>query len=141
MRNRIFPLALLSVTAVALSSCAMTPAETARAADAKAATQASLGKELAGLTATDTSDCAPPSMPPSSLKAYGGTLVYSVNKTLKYVNDTGGGCEAVERGDILVTRSNGGRLCRGDIAQTVMPGSRMPSGSCAMGSFVTYRAK
>ncbi len=140
MRNRIFPLALLSVAAVALSSCAMTPAETARAADAKAATQASLGKELAGLTPTETRDCMD-HYQPSSLKAYGGTLVYSVSKTLKYVNDTGGGCEAVERGDILVTKSNSGRLCRGDIGQTVMPGSRMPSGSCALGSFVTYRAK
>ena len=140
MRNRIFPLALLPVAAVALSSCAMTPAETARAADAKAATQASLGKELAGLTPTETRDCMD-HYQPSSLKAYGGTLVYSVSKTLKYVNDTGGGCEAVERGDILVTKSNSGRLCRGDIGQTVMPGSRMPSGSCALGSFVTYRAK
>ena len=32
MRNRIFPLASLSVAAIALSSCTMTPAETARAA-------------------------------------------------------------------------------------------------------------
>jgi hypothetical protein len=141
MRNRIFPLALISAAAIALSSCAMTPAETARADAAKAKTQADLDKALAGLTATDTSDCAPPSMQPSSLKAYGGTLVYSVSKKLKYVNDTGGGCEAVERGDILVTKSPSGRLCRGDIARTVMPGSHIPSGSCALGSFVTYRAK
>jgi hypothetical protein len=139
MRNRIFPLASLSVAAIALSSCAMTPAETARAADAKAATQAELGKELAGLTPTDTRECMD-NYQSSSLKAYGGTLVYSVSKSLKYVNDTGGGCEAVERGDILVTTSPSGRLCRGDIARTVMPGSRMPSGSCALGSFVTYRA-
>jgi hypothetical protein len=140
MRNRIFPLALLSVATIALSSCAMTPAETARAADAKAATQASLSKELAGLTPTETRDCMD-HYQSSSLKAYGSTLVYSVSKTLKYVNDTGGGCEAVERGDILVTKSPTGRLCRGDIGQTVMQGSRMPSGSCALGSFVTYRAK
>ena len=140
MRNRMFPLASLSVAAVALSSCTMTPAETARAADAKAATQAALGKELAGLTPTETKDCMD-NYQSSSLKAYGGTLVYSVSRKLKYVNDTGGGCEAVERGDILVTKSPSGRLCRGDIAQTVMPGSRIPSGSCALGSFVTYRAK
>lgn len=140
MRNRIFPLALLSVTAVALSSCTMTPAETARAADAKAATQASLGKELAGLSPAETKDCMD-NYQTSSLKAYGSTLVYSVSRTLKYVNDTGGGCEAIERGDILVTKSTSGRLCRGDIGQTVMPGSRMPTGSCALGSFVTYRAR
>jgi ABC-type transporter MlaC component len=140
MRNRIFPLASLAVAAIALSSCAMTPAETARAADAKAATQAALGKELAGLTPTETRDCMD-NYQSSSLKAYGGTLVYSVSKSLKYVNDTGGGCEAVERGDILVTTSPSGRVCRGDIARTVMPGSRMPSGSCALSSFTTYRAK
>ena len=140
MRNRIFPLASLSVAAVALSSCTMTPAETARAADARAATQAELGKELAGLTPTETRDCMD-NYQSSSLKAYGGTLVYSVSKSLKYVNDTGGGCEAVERGDILVTTSPSGRLCRGDIARTVMPGSRTPSGSCALSSFTTYRAK
>lgn len=140
MLNRIFPLASLSVAAIALSSCTMTPAETARAADAKAATQAALGKELAGLTPIETKDCMD-NYQSSSLKAYGGTLVYSVSRKLKYVNDTGGGCEAVERGDILVTKSPSGRLCRGDIAQTVMPGSHVPSGSCALGSFVTYRAK
>ncbi|WP_066593542.1 hypothetical protein [Sphingomonas pruni] len=140
MRNRIFPFASLSVAAIALASCTMTPAETARAADAKAATQAALGKELAGLTPTETKDCMD-NYQSSSLKAYGGTLVYSVSRKLKYVNDTGGGCEAVERGDILVTKSPSGRLCRGDIARTVMPGSHVPSGSCALGSFVTYRAK
>lgn len=140
MRNRTFPFASLSVAAVALSSCTMTPAETARAADAKAATQVALGKELAGLTPTETRDCMD-NYQSSSLKAYGGTLVYSVSRKLKYVNDTGGGCEAVERGDILVTKSPSGRLCRGDIARTVMPGSHVPSGSCALGSFVTYRAK
>lgn len=140
MRNRIFPLALLTVATVALQSCAMTPADTARAADAKATTQASLGKELAGLTPAETKDCMD-NYQPSSLKAYGQTLVYSVSRSLKYVNDTGGGCEAVERGDILVTKSISGRLCRGDIGQTVMPGSRMPTGSCALGSFTAYRAK
>ena len=140
MRNRIFPLASLTAAAIALSSCTMTPAETARAADARAATQAELGKELAGLTPTETRDCMD-NYQSSSLKAYGGTLVYSVSKSLKYVNDTGGGCEAVERGDILVTTSPSGRLCRGDIARTVMPGSRTPSGSCALSSFTTYRAK
>ena len=141
MRNRIFPLMALGLAGFVAASCAMTPAETARAADAKAKKQADLSTALAGLTATETNDCAPLSMPPTSLKAYGSTLVYSVNRKLKYVNETGGGCEAVERGDILVTQSPTGRLCRGDIARTVMPGSRMPTGSCAMGSFTTYRAK
>ena len=141
MRNRIFPLAVLGAAGIALTSCAMTPAETARAADAKARTQADLDKALAGLRPVETNDCAPPSMPPTSLKAYGSTLVYTVRRKLKYVNRTAGGCEAVENGDILVTKSVTGRLCRGDIAQTVMPTGHLPSGSCALGDFVTYRAE
>jgi hypothetical protein len=140
MRNRVYPLALLPAAVIALSSCAMTPAETARAADAKAATQAALGRELAGLTPTETKDCMD-NFQSSSLKAYGSVLVYRVSNKLKYVNETGGGCEAIENGDILVTKSPSGRLCRGDIGRTVMPGSRVPSGSCSLGSFTTYRAK
>jgi len=140
MRNRIFPLMALGLAAIVVSSCAMTPAETARVADAKAKTLADLDKALAGLTPAGTDDCAPLALSPSSLKAYGPTLVYTVNRKLKYVNQTTGGCEKVENGDILVTQSVG-RLCRGDIARTVTPGARMTSGSCAMGSFTTYRAK
>ncbi|MGN6817527.1 MAG: hypothetical protein ACTHJR_02520 [Sphingomonas sp.] len=141
MRNRVFPLMALALAGVVVASCAMTPAETTRVADAKAKKAADLDKALAGLTPVATNDCAPPSMPPSSLKAYGSTLVYTVNRNLKYVNETSGGCEAVENDDILVTQSPEGRLCRGDIARTVMPGSRMPTGSCALGSFTTYRTK
>lgn len=141
MRDRIFPLALLSVAALALPSCALTPEEAARAADAKAKTQADLDQTLAGLTATDTSTCAPTTLQPSSLKAYGSTLVYTVTRKLKYVNRTSGGCETIENGDILVTVSPSGRLCRGDIGRTVMPTSRVPTGSCSLGDFVTYRAK
>jgi hypothetical protein len=128
----------LSVAALALNGCALTPAETARAADERAATQANLGKALAGLAPAETRDCLD-QYQSSSLKAYGSTLVYRVSSKLSYVNETGGGCEGVERGDILVTKSTSGRLCRGDIGTTVQPGSRMPSGSCALGSFVTWR--
>ncbi|WP_299424384.1 hypothetical protein [Sphingomonas bacterium] len=128
----------LSIAALALTGCAMSPAETARAESDAAASRAALGQQLAGLHATSTSDCMT-NYGSSSLKAYGSTLVYSVSKSLVYVNDTTGGCENVERGDILVTRSISGQLCRGDIGQTVTPGSRVPSGSCALGSFTTYR--
>jgi len=136
MRNLILP--LTAAAAAFLSSCAMTPAETARANASKAATQAALGQELAGLQAGKTQDCID-RYQQSSLKAYGGTLVYSVSKKLKYVNDTGGGCEGVERGDILLTKSPTGRLCRGDIATTLMQTSQVPTGSCSLGTFTVYR--
>ncbi len=128
----------LSIAVLALTGCAMSPAETARYQRAQEADRAALGQQLVGLHATSTDSCMN-NYGSSSLKAYGSTLVYSVSKNLVFVNDTTGGCEGVERGDILVTKSPSGRLCSGDIAQTVTVGSRVPSGSCALGSFTTYR--
>jgi hypothetical protein len=118
----------------------MTPAETARYQRAQEADRAALGQQLAGLSPAETKDCLDNfRTSPASLSAYGPALVYRVSDRLVYVNETGGGCEAVSRGDILVTKSNFGQLCRGDIGRTVMPGSNMPSGSCALGSFTAYR--
>lgn len=128
----------LALAALALTGCAMTPAETARAQAAAKADRDALGQQLAGLHATGTSDCMS-NFNSSSLKAYGSTLVYRVSNSLIYVNETTGGCEAIARGDYLVTRSNSGRVCRGDIGRTFMPTSNIPTGSCALGSFTTYR--
>ncbi len=142
MRSHVSSITLLSLAAAGalLSSCTMTPAETARATDRRAAEQNALAQELAGMTASEKKDCLNQFETNSaSLKAVGGALIYRVSDKLKYVNDTGGGRQAVASGDILVTKSPTGQLCRGDIAQTVMPGSRVPSGSCALGSFTTYR--
>ncbi|QDZ06594.1 hypothetical protein FPZ24_03165 [Sphingomonas panacisoli] len=128
----------LAFAALALTGCAMTPAETARAQAAAEADRAALGQQLAGLRATKTGDCLD-SFQSTSLKAYGSTLVYRVNQNLVYVNDTTAGCEGISRGDYLVTKSNFGRVCRGDIGRTFTPGSDVPTGSCSLGSFTTYR--
>lgn len=128
----------LVVVPLALAGCAQSPADIARTQAKEQATQAELGKQLAGLTKTETRDCID-QYQSSSLKAYGPTLVYTVSNNLKYVNDTGGGCEAIEGGDILVTKSPTGRLCRGDIGTTVSSSSRSQTGSCALGSFTTYK--
>lgn len=130
----------LALAALALTGCTMSPAETARAQARADADRAALGQKLAGLSPAETTDCLDNyRTTPASLSAYGPALVYRVSDRLVYVNETAGGCEAVGRGDILVTRSNAGRLCRGDIGQTVIPGSSLPSGSCALGSFTAYR--
>ena len=129
----------LAVATLALTGCAMSPTDSARAQDRVAADRAALGQKLAGLQPAGTTDCLDHfQTSPASLSAYGSTLVYRVSPRLSYVNDTTGGCEGVARGDILVTTSNEGRLCRGDIGHTVMPGSRIPTGSCALGSFTRY---
>ena len=54
-----------------------------------------------------------------STRAYGSTLVYKMTNGEAYRNDTAGGCEGQARGDVLITRSNTGQLCQGDIATTV----------------------
>lgn len=128
----------LAFAALALTGCAMSPADTARAQAATEASRAALGKELAGLRPVKTDSCMN-DFQTSSLRAYGSTLVYRVSGNLAYVNDTGGGCEGIERGDVLVTKSNFGQLCRGDIGHTFSPGTRVPTGSCSLGSFTTYR--
>ena len=76
---------------------------------------------------------------PAQIESYGGTILYTVSKNLVYRNDTGGGCENIARGDIFVTQSNAGRLCRGDIGRTVSQIGGAMTGSCALGSFVAYR--
>lgn len=128
----------LALAALALTGCAMSPAETARAQATADADRTALGKQLAGLRATGTDDCLN-NFQSASMKAYGSTLVYRVSGSLMYVNETTGGCEAIERGDYLVTKSNFGRVCRGDIGRTFQPGSTIPTGSCALGSFTAYR--
>ena len=128
----------LALAALALTGCTMTPAETARAQADAAADRDALGQQLAGLRPVHTDDCMS-NFQTSSLKAYGSTLVYKVSNNLIYVNDTTGGCEAIARGDYLVTKSNFGRLCRGDIGRTFQPGSSIPTGSCGLGSFTAYR--
>jgi hypothetical protein len=130
----------LALAALALTGCAASPADTARAQARDQADRVALDKKLAGLSPAEKTDCLDNfRTTPATLSANGAALVYRVSDKLTYVNETTGGCEAVERGDILVTQSNAGRLCRGDIGRTVMPGSSMPTGSCALGSFIAYR--
>ena len=133
MRQIVLPL----LAAVTLAACARTPAETARAQQGMAAEQAGLEKELAGLVPGEHPTCLN-NLAHYSLKAYGPTLIYRVSDRLKYRNDTAGGCENVARGDILVTVSNEGRVCQGDIARTVEPGSRIPTGNCGLRTFTKY---
>ena len=96
---------------------------------------------LAGKTPGKPETCIDTRFNNPRLTAYDGKLIYRVSSKLVYVTDTGGGCSNVARGDTLVTRQFQGRLCRGDIAQTVNLPIGMPTGSCAMGDFIPYRSK
>ena len=129
---------MIPFAAAALGACTQTQAETAEAVQAQAVTQAELDKELAGLVPGKPQACID-QFRSQQVKAYGPSIVYQVSSGLEYRSDTAGGCERVGRGDILVTRSYSGRLCRGDIAQTIDPVSRFPTGSCSFAEFVPYR--
>ena len=129
---------LVLTAAAALVGCAQTPADTARAAQDVAATQAALAKELAGLVPQGQTACLP-NLPTKQVEAYGKTILYTVSPRLKYRTETAGGCETLARGDILVTRSNGGAVCAGDISQTIDRTSRFPTGGCSFGEFTVYR--
>jgi hypothetical protein len=125
---------LFPLLAIALTGCAASAMPQAKPGD-----EAKLAAELAGLTPQKPVSCIS-DYGPASIKAYGPTILYKVGRGLVYRTETGGGCEKIGRGDVLVTQSLlGGRLCSGDIAQTYDRMSRVQTGSCSLGDFTPYR--
>ncbi|MES3099430.1 hypothetical protein [Sphingomonas faeni] len=136
MRMRTLPLLIFPV--VMLGACTQTQAEVERAQVREAGVQEKLAKELAGLVPGKPETCIS-QIPQKQSSGYGATILYRVNNSLVYRSDTAGGCEGIARGDILVTRTPTGQLCRGDIAQTLDQNTRFPTGGCSFGDFVPYR--
>lgn len=128
---------VIASAAMMAAGCTQSPQQRLAAQQADAAAADALGRDLAGLTPGQSSSCMP-RFPSAQVKGYGPTLVYTVNRGLKYRTDTAGGCERVGRGDILITRSPQSQLCQGDIATTVDSASRTFSGSCSFGPFIRY---
>lgn len=99
-----------------------------------------LDQRLTGFTPGKATDCLMNSYArDATTEGYGKTVLYVVNRRLIFRNDTTGGCEGKADGDVLVTVSNEGQLCRGDIARTIDPVAHFTTGSCALGGFVPYR--
>lgn len=98
-------------------------------------------KLIAGKTPGKPVDCIDTRWRQPRLTAYDDKLVYTVDRKLVYVNQTTGGCGGVARGDALVSQRYQTRACRGDIAQTIDFPARIPTGSCALGSFTPYTAR
>lgn len=138
-KTPVFLSTILLSGAALLGACTQTPMQAQRAAQVDETTQMALDKELAGLVPDPTTTTCLPTLTRTQVKGYGKTLVYSAGSSLKYRSDTTGGCEGVGRGDILVTVSNGGRTCQGDIARTIDQASRFPTGGCGIGPFTAYR--
>lgn len=100
--------------------------------------QARLQAELSQLTPRAPVNCIDTRFRNITLQALGTKLIYRESRDRIYVSETNGGCAAVARGDALVTRQYGTRLCRGDIATTVDRMARFETGSCAIGAFTPY---
>lgn len=133
MRISMMPLILLA-------ACAPTPRDVERSAQRAAETQQALDAELAGFTPGQPSECLP--TPPQVLvntRIYGDTIVYRVSNDLKFRNDTSGGCDPDDQRSFIRTRAPTGRVCRGDIAESVDRSAQFTTGSCALGAFVPYR--
>jgi hypothetical protein len=125
------------LAALLLSGCAATAADTARDQRVAARQQNGLARELAGLTRGETRACLPYGRT-NQTRGYGSTIVYVVSPRLKYVTEASG-CEALSRGDTLVTVQTTGQLCRGDNSRTINAISRLPTGICSLGDFTEYR--
>jgi hypothetical protein len=131
-------LPLLMLPAALFGACTQTQADVERAQVREADVQEKLAKELAGLVPGKPVSCIN-QFPQKQSSGYGATILYRASGNLVYRSDTVGGCEGIARGDVLVTQTPTGQLCRGDIARTFDQASRFPTGSCSFGAFVPYR--
>jgi hypothetical protein len=120
-----------------LAGCTMSAQESAREQAADARDAARLEKALVGREAGKPESCINP-MNATNLSIYGETLVYKDGRTF-WVNKPLGGCFGLKRDDIVVTRSYGSQLCRGDIVRTIDRTGGFPTGACSFGDFVPYR--
>lgn len=128
---------------LALVSLSLLAAGCAAGADAPPGTTnpkqlAEIADALKGLTPGKPLTCIDQSRV-QNIKTFENTILYQYSPREIYRNDTSGGCAGLRYGDIVVSRTPTGQLCRGDIIHTVSPGSNMPSGSCGLGSFIPYR--
>ncbi len=130
---------LIPCLLLTVAGCAATPQETAHAQAEQAQRADKLAARLAGFTPGPAQDCLTDLPGDRPSETIGSTILYVQSPRLIYRNDTSGGCEGMEHGDYIVTVSNSGRLCRGDIGRTFQPtvGS-IPTGSCALGAFIPY---
>ena len=108
------------------------------AAKQAARDRAELDKELTGFVPGKPLTCIDPRRATDTTRV-GDTILYKVNGREIYRNDTNGGCYGLRSGDAIVTRSNNGELCRGDIVRTVDFVSHTESGSCVFGDFIPYK--
>ena len=96
-----------------------------------------LQKLLAGRTAGKPVSCISLNWSRSSDVIPGRAIVYRVGGKL-YVNTPRSGAESLDDDSILVTRTVGSQLCRGEAVQLVDRTARFPRGFVLLDEFVPY---
>lgn len=99
-----------------------------------------LNKELVGKVAGEKVSCINREPQTNLTVISNNVLLYRVSRKLVYKNELIGSCSGLTAGDIMIVRSFGSQLCRGDFTTTANPMTGMTSGACALGDFVPYRA-
>jgi hypothetical protein len=125
---------ILALGIAALAGCtAEPPAQTA-------GDEAKLTTALAGYTQSGPPvSCVSQRDLGSSRSSGPSAIVFqSATSSRLWVNRPAGGCPSFDPQRILVTRTTGTQLCRGDIAGVMDPVSRTEFGSCVLGDFTPY---
>ena len=129
----------LLVIASALASCTMAPPPAGYAEAQAAKEQADFQRALAGrVPSGQPLACLPNYSTNDTVNLSENTILFGRGGTV-YVNHPPGGCPGLSNGlYALVTRSVGGQLCRGDIANVTDIQNHMIVGTCTMGDFMPY---
>ena len=130
--------ALLLIGSV-MASCTMAPPPPGYAAAQAAQEHADFQRALAGRVPSGPPvACLPNYSTSDTMNLSDNTIMFGRGGTV-YVNHPPGGCPGLSNGFYaLVTRSFGGQLCRGDIANVTDVQNHMIVGTCTMGDFIPY---
>lgn len=112
-------------------------ATTAGTEQSNAREQARLEKALAGLAPGEPVRCLQREQS-NEIRTFDGTILYVAGPGKIWRNDVVGTCMGLGRGDIVVSRGFGGRLCDGDLIKTLARTGGTMSGSCSLGKFTPY---
>jgi hypothetical protein len=128
---------IMTCLAVPVALLAVAPAATgaARGADGEKELAAAIGDRHAGQPV----DCIEPTDVRSTRIIDGTAIVYDTGGRL-YVNRPGGASH-LRRDDVLVTRIEGGQLCRIDSIRLLDAATRSVRGFVVLGRFVPYERR
>lgn len=129
---------LAALASVAMAGCAHAADEKPPRLSERQA--AELARALDGKSPGEPESCVMMNRGTRGLHAVGDDVVlYEINSKLVYRNDLMGTCHGLD-GNTMVIKPTNNQYCRGDILRVVDTSTGMNMGSCALGSFVPYRA-